>query len=307
MPFGRKKVTNQNVNQDNVSMLASKALAEKRATVVRVAFRLRGTSSMLQHRWTSKAFIQMLGKMTGQPVPREAKDITAEYQDSWFRNTKGQLVIPCRLIKASMVEGAITTNGVVSKAELKRSARVLGYTAPVKDKTGKKLIVDGKGMSPDTRIAMNATGPDVRTRALVAEGWTADIVVQFQLALTPDQIVSALEGAGSSIGLCDWRPEKGGDHGCFSVEVLADKEIKRILDESSYPEEEIVIPEEYKRPFKAGKVDKGVKMSDSAKKALAVLRKNEEDNARANARGRGHTNGAPARVRRDPLSVLSDG
>lgn len=276
MAFGKKKTASVKFDQSNVSMLASQALAEQRAGLVRLAFRVTGETPLLMHRWSQKAIIQMVGKMVGQPVPRDSKDLTEEYEASYFRNEDGVVALPCRILKAAIVDGAIMTNGVTSKAELKRGLRVLGYTSPIAMKGGE--------MQMDCRIASNNGTPDMRARAMIPPGYHFDVVLQFPTSLTPDKVVSAFEGAGSSIGICDWRPERGGDYGTFSIGVLADKDIERILKACSVPEEEYKIPPEYLRPFKGVQAP-----TDSGRKAMAVLSKVNGEAKRGKA---AHANGA---------------
>src|ERR1700687_1145342 len=121
MAFGKKKAPERpKVDQSNAALLASEALSEKRAHRIHLGVRLTLTAPMLMHRWSSKAIIQMVGKMTGMPMPREPKDLTKEYEASWYRNVDGDLVVPCPLIKACIVNGYIATGGVVSRADLNR-------------------------------------------------------------------------------------------------------------------------------------------------------------------------------------------
>ena len=278
MAFGKKAAPTIQFDQSNVSMLAAKALAERRSLTVRLALRIIGETPLLMHRWSQKALMEMLGKMTGRPVPRMSKDLTNEFEASYFRNLRGEIALPCRILKASIVNGAITTGKVTSKAELKRDLRVLGYTCPLNVMDGKKprLIRKNAEMKPDCRIASNNGTPDVRARAVVNEGYFFDVVLQFPTILTPDKVIAALEGAGSSIGLCDWRPENGGDFGCFRVECLPDTEIPRILNETSSPEEMYTIPDEFMRAANASE-----RQSDSGRKARAVVEKVNGDARRA--------------------------
>lgn len=269
MAFGKKKSATMKFDQSNVSMLASDALAKKRTTLVRLPIRVVGDTPLLMHRWTQKAILQMVGKMVGQDQPRTSKDMTEEYEASWYRNEKGELAMPCRILKASIMNGAIMTQGVTSKAELKRGLRVLGYTAPIRIKRGGEMRMD-------QRIAKNNGSPDMRSRALIPAGYHFDVVLQFATDLTPDKVTAALEGAGSSIGLCDWRPEKGGDYGTFSVKVLDNSHIERILEECSSPEEEYVIPPEFLRAF--------APTTDVGKKVQAVVGKVNGESKRGRAK-----------------------
>ncbi len=243
-------MTTKNVDQKQVSLLASRALQQQRSSLLQLPVRIRGETPLLMHRWSQKALLQMLGKMVGIDMPRLSKDLTNDYDESWYRNINDELALPCRIIKASIVEGAITTGKVVSKMELKRNLRVLGYTTPIR-------------LAKDTEMEMNVSivrtsgmskAPDVRARAVIPPGWHCDIVLQFPKLLSVDKVVSALTGAGSAIGLCDFRCEKGGDFGCFDIEFFDGndaKHIKRILKECSIQEDQPDIPPQYLRAFNA--------------------------------------------------------
>jgi hypothetical protein len=260
MGFQKKKAEAMNYSQADVSELASEALRKMRATRVRLPLRFTLETPLLMQRWTTKAVRQMLGNMVGQKQPKTDKDLTKDFEESWYRNEKGVAALPCRIIKACIIEGAISTNGVVTKADLKRSLRVLGYTSPLHDAE----------QEMDVRIVRNATGgPDVRSRARFGAGAYFDAVLEFGMPLSPDKVISAVEAAGQTIGLCEWRPEKGGELGTFRVDVLKGDAatINRILKECSIPEEEFVIPPEMLRAFNTIPTEE---LKDGARKVRAL-------------------------------------
>lgn len=69
---------------------------------------------------------------------------------------------------------------------------------------------------------MNKT-PDIRTRAIVFP-WAAKITVSFVMPMiTPTAVSNLLYAAGLTVGVGDWRPEKGkGTYGQFSMVESAD-------------------------------------------------------------------------------------
>jgi hypothetical protein len=290
MAFGKKKVIANDVTQENVALRAAEALAKQRAKRFFLAVRLTLESPMLLHRWSTKAINQMLGKMVGKEMPRPPKDLTQEFDESWYRNTDGVPAIPCRIVKACIVEGAIATQGVVSKAQLKRELRVRGFTAPIRNSKGKLLTA--KELRMDVRIASNNGTPDVRSRAVVPEGSYFDVTLEFPPTLSPDQIMSALQGAGASIGLCDWRPDKGGEYGTFSVEALSNEHaVDRVLKECAVPEEEFEIPPELLRAFNTVPTEK---LSDSARKVRSLI-----DHVAGQQNANGAAKRGPGRPRKD--------
>jgi len=297
MAFGKKKNTSAvNVDQSNAALLATQALATMRSTRILLAVRL-VLDDVLMNRWTNKAIEMMLGKMVGLEMPRPPKDLTKEFEASWYRNAKGEPALPCRLIKATIVEGAISTGKVVSKAELKRELRVRGFTAPIYGANGKKLTQ--ADLTMDVRPARNASGgPDLRSRAIVPAGSYIDVVLDFPPTLTPDKVMAALDGAASTIGLCDWRPEKGGEFGTFTIDtdrVSSDpKTVTRIIQDCLVPEEKFVIPDTLLRAFRAIPAERLAGASDPLKKAMAVAEGIDQQHAQVDSvaklprkRGRG--------------------
>jgi hypothetical protein len=79
-----------------------------------------------------------------------------------------------------------------------------------------------------TRSAdMNKT-PDVRTRAIVPK-WACRLTISYvQPLMRPQAVANLLAAAGLTIGVGDWRPEKGaGNYGQFSI---VDKDDASFLD-----------------------------------------------------------------------------
>jgi hypothetical protein len=262
MGFPKKQAAGPVLEQSQVALMASEALAKMRSQRVFLPVRLTFETPILTHRWSQKVIVKMLGSMTGAEQARTPKDLTNDFEESWYRDINDVPCIPTRLVKAAIVEGAVSTGKLVSKAELKRELRIVGRTAPIRV-AGKKSIKEMLEM--DVRVTRNSTGaPDVRARALVPAGAWIDVLLAFPRTMSVDKIVAALQAAGDTIGLCDWRPERGGEYGTFSVEILKGADhIKRIQDESAVAEQEFVIPANMLRAFNALPTEK---KSDTGRK-----------------------------------------
>lgn len=70
MAFGKKKEAAVFTSQDEVALLATKFLKERRATRVRIALQLTFTSPVLMNQFSQKALVQMLSKQVGCPEPK---------------------------------------------------------------------------------------------------------------------------------------------------------------------------------------------------------------------------------------------
>lgn len=81
-----------------------------------------------------------------------------------------------------------------------------------------------------TRSADMARTPDIRTRAIVPE-WACKVSITFVEPLIRQQaVVNLLAAAGITIGVGDWRPEKGaGNYGQFKLVSSDDPEFKAII------------------------------------------------------------------------------
>lgn len=86
-------------------------------------------------------------------------------------------------------------------------------------------------MSVTRSADMNRT-PDVRTRAIVPE-WACRITITYvQPLIRAQAVANLLAAAGITIGVGDWRPEKGaGSYGQFRIVDKDDADFKRIVKE----------------------------------------------------------------------------
>jgi hypothetical protein len=211
-------------------------LEQQRGEVAMMPLRLIGTESLVVHQWGQKSVIELLSKMTGHNLVQLPKDLTKEYEQSAYRNDRDEHVMPCRIIKAVGVAGAVSSGKAIKKAELNRGLRVMGHAAPI------------KGVKPEMDTRMVRVGgfngkPDVRARTLYPAGWYLECVLRFYPAMiSPQKVVHVFRLAGEDIGFCEMRIEKGFSYGAFEVESVKESEVKRILKECSSPEKMFQIP-----------------------------------------------------------------
>lgn len=67
------------------------------------------------------------------------------------------------------------------------------------------------------RLQGGARAPDLRYRPMY-EGWECDITVTHPpKIITRQSVLNLISFAGESIGLCEWRPEKGGQWGMYRI------------------------------------------------------------------------------------------
>ena len=243
MAFAKKAV--QSFDPTKVTYLALEALKRSQQTRAQLPIRATLETPMLMHRWSAKAFLQMLGGMVGIPEDKGLLDLTEKYENSYYRSTEGKLVVPCRLIKAVIEKGA-TGQVSVTGAEIRRMLRVVGWTSPI-------VLPRGKEVTMQVDIGRTSSGtPLPISRANIPEGSTFDFVLDFPCVLHPDKVMTALTNGFSVIGIGDWRPDKGGIYGTARVEVIEERAaIAKIVKACEVHEDQFQIPPQYLQAYTA--------------------------------------------------------
>lgn len=174
---------------------------------------IEGTSILVQHQWSEKAKTMMREKQSGKKTKtREVRNVREEAMAATYRTSKGEYGIPVTALKAAIIKAAHKDLGVAQT--LVRRALFLicndpGQILPIK--TEEPII-------REDMVRVGAGSADLRYRPQFAPGWECDVVVQYDVdMLTPTDIVNLINRAGFGVGLCEFRPEKGGDWGRFQV------------------------------------------------------------------------------------------
>lgn len=131
------------------------------------------------------------------------------------------LAVLSSAFKAAMSTAAVDLPGA-KKAQIGRLVWVEDDKAPL-------YGLPTLSMTPVRSADMNHT-PDIRTRVMVRE-WACAVSVTFVESLIKSQaIVNLLVAVGLTVGIGDWRPEKGkGTYGQFGVTNFADPAYKAIV------------------------------------------------------------------------------
>lgn len=200
-----------------------------------MAVRVVGTSNLIVHRFAQKAITEMLCKQRGIPFERVKKNPEADYHDSRYLNAEGVDCVPVMTLKKAMTESVTLSDGM-SKKQAMASFMILGEYAP--------LTFREMRMRTDmVRLSGIGRTPDIRFRAEYLD-WSADIVIDFNPQhATPDQVLYMLREAGTSIGICEWRVQKGGQFGTFRAEPLADTDVPKIIEACRVPPAATILPD----------------------------------------------------------------
>ena len=182
---------------------------------MRVKIRIRGISPLIQHQWNEKAKQMMRDKHAGKKSKnRDVRDPVAEFESAMYRTEGGEYGVPAMAIKASIINAAHKDIGI-EKTLVRKSLFLIckdkGMVIP--------MDCDEPEMKEDTvRVGMGST--DLRYRPYFYK-WAVDTEweIDSQLLQVGD-LVNLINRAGFGVGICEWRPENGGEFGRFEVDTL---------------------------------------------------------------------------------------
>lgn len=171
-----------------------------------------GTSNLIFHRWTEKAKKMILDKQmkVAGAGKREIRDKDKEAEDTFYKDSSGNIAFPALCIKQAITNAARNIEGVTMTL-LRGAVFIMGdkeglIPVKYKEKTYREDMV---------RIGMGTA--DIRFRGQVSD-WSMEFIVKYnEDVISLAQVVNLLQTAGFACGLGEWRPEKNGDFGTFEV------------------------------------------------------------------------------------------
>ena len=181
----------------------------------RVSLVIKGISPLLCHKWSDKARKSIRDKQAGKKTKdRAARDPEGEANDATYFTADGTPGVPAMAIKNAIISAAHKDLGV--EKTLVRKAIFIDSSDPQIilpmayerwDKCDEQFVRVGMGSS------------DIRYRPCFY-GWSVAVsfIVETNMVQVAD-LVSLIDRAGQSIGICEWRPEKGGEYGRFKVDT----------------------------------------------------------------------------------------
>ena len=191
-------------------------------------FWLVGTSPLIFNRMALKARHELLlpkGRKTPADRAANLKHIPLdEYRNSVNRNRDSaptRLCFPAPGFKKAMATAALDLPGT-KKTEIGRLTWVSGHSVNIYGVPQLLMSV--------VRSADIAKTPDIRTRAIVPQ-WCCKIDVNFvRPKLQVNSVARLIAAAGVTVGIGDWRQEKGsGSFGQYRIAEANDREVKAIM------------------------------------------------------------------------------
>ena len=177
-----------------------------------IGITIEGSRPLIFNRFSEKAKQQMRDKQQKKAKKgREVRNPKREYQQSYYRNASKKIAFPALCIKQSMV-GAARFIEDLPMTILRGAVFVEG------DAEG---LIEVKYKSESMRedmVRLSGRGAtDFRYRGEVKD-WSMEFIIKFNAhVLSEEQVIHLLQTAGFSQGLGEWRPERNGDFGTFTV------------------------------------------------------------------------------------------
>lgn len=172
---------------------------------------IKGQTPLIVHSWSQKAKQMMLNAQQGVKTPKQPKDPAQDYEDSIYRLADGRHGVPATALKNATISGARFFKGSVTMASLKP---VLYVHAD--DPAAGLVAITGEPRPREDMVRVGMGTADLRYRAEYPD-WSATIRVTFTPHMIDAASVVALVDAGGRVGIGEWRPEKGGIYGTYSV------------------------------------------------------------------------------------------
>jgi len=192
-----------------------------------ITVHLLGASPMIMHRFAFKAWQELLLPAAKKNAAAKAEslkhDPLNEFRECCYRNrSEGEptaLHYPAGAFSKALAAAALDLPGA-TKAQILRLVGVVSTQINI-------YGVPTLGMDM-VRSSDMARTPDVRTRAYLPE-WACKVEISYIRSLIgAEQIVNLMDAAGLIVGIGDYRPQKGGQYGRFSVVDAKDKNFVRL-------------------------------------------------------------------------------
>lgn len=167
-----------------------------------------GDSPLIVHAWSKKAKQAMLDKqMKRARGKKEPKDPEQDYEDCFYRLPDGRYGFPTVAFKSAMVGACRFAD--IKMTELRGALHV----------AGELVHIEGEPSPREDMVRVGMGTADIRYRPEF-RNWRCTLQIQFNAnIISPEQILNLLTLAGFGVGVGEWRPERNGPFGRFSVQT----------------------------------------------------------------------------------------
>ena len=195
-----------------------KCVMVKPIDLIGLRFRIIGTSPLVVHNWSKKAMAML--RMTAaerRKVPKVARDPETEAEGATYRTADGRHGILAMAVKTAMITAAHKDMGLPRSVVMKAIRFAESGVIPLECE--EPIIREDV-----VRVGMGAT--DLRYRPQYTK-WAATIRMDYDAeSLTSQDVINLVNRAGFSVGIGEWRAEKGGELGSFVIDMDSVEEIR---------------------------------------------------------------------------------
>ncbi len=179
----------------------------KRPDLRIIAVDIFGTSPLICHKWSEKAKKEMLDKQMGKPKVKAFKNPEKDYKESLYEMTDGY-GFPAVAFKNAAVRAA--SNLDITMVQARQMFFVIADE-------GDLIHIKGEPTMREDMVRLNGKTADIRYRGEF-RNWRATLNIKYNAGvISDDQVVNLFQLAGFSVGIGEWRPERNGSFGCFTL------------------------------------------------------------------------------------------
>ena len=175
-----------------------------------IAVDIFGRSPLICHAWSEKAKKMMLDKqMKKATTGKQAKDPEQDFQDSLYPMQDGNgYGFPAVAFKCAAVRAA--SNLDITMVQARQMFHVMADV-------GDLVRIIGVPTPREDMVRLNGKTADIRYRGEFID-WRAVLKISFNAdVISDEQVCNLFNLAGFSVGVGEWRPEKNGIFGTFSL------------------------------------------------------------------------------------------
>lgn len=190
-----------------------------------------GISDLIQNKFSAKALQEMADKGEGKVskdrarAPRKPDE---EYNAARYIDYKNRDCMPAVQFKKAMttVASEKSIKGITGST-IRRWVFVRAVSTETKDQD--LVPIHHSAKTPTKREDVVRVGPYGNRVAMLRyrpsyKEWKVNIMIEFNTAsISAEQIINLLSWAGAGVGVAEWRPEKSGEFGRFTVGKIINK------------------------------------------------------------------------------------
>ncbi len=188
-----------------------------------------GTAPLIVHNFSEKSRRQMLDAQQGKKKVKEIRDPRAEFEAAFYRiasDDGDRYGFPVTAFKAATTGAARFYDKSVTMTALRQFMFMRG----VLTKADPQMLVEINGVPEMREDVVRLGGPsrsaDLRYRPMFPE-WSCTLEVTYvKSSIDRNSVLSLIDAGGMGIGVGEWRPEKRGEFGTYTVDTSKEIEVE---------------------------------------------------------------------------------